>query len=558
MGKDCFGSYAGREKPMRKDNIFLVGPPLPMENIIGYRKIRRALRDWAYGPCGGISLHGMHRTGKTSLAKELYQIIRNDAEEKIVAIYINMAKIVAEEDRNWYSELLYFISEELEDELSRKIQLAEIPDFGAAIKDFRTCTPTGNRFRSRFMRVFEKIADRGWKTCVILDEFDAAQNEFQTRANFELFRELSGKETGVGLMLISRRELYLIEKENPNNSVFNGAFNKYSLPGFQESDGSGYMGIYQDMTDYYEVLESYGIKLSREEKEDLWYFTGWNPYLLSGFGHELADAAINGLPRPTVRQIYVHKIPMFRDYMDTVYSRLDSDARPKGDASYVQKLAGIVIGPMIGVTSEDIQLFDALGYLRCIDAKVGKYQCISGVFTHYLANKRIRSDAWTELMDLDDTLRLLIERELDSNSNHLTQDQWFVILADVFLQVDQQPKFSNMNYLRDIKVNEDTYHIKLSVLQVISMKDCFRILRAYWQENFGRYFDNELMANWEKQFEICGAARNPYAHNTAKILMTPERQAQVRDHCKNITSIIKGNLDKYEPNGLPQRVRSKL
>lgn len=544
---------------MRQDNVFLVGPPLPAENIIGYRSIRRTLRTWAYGPSSGISLHGMHRTGKTSLAREQCRNISNDAAAKIAAVYVNMANVTADEGKSWYDTLLGCMIGTLERELSKKILPAQIPGLEAALKNFRDA-PTGNDYRDCFRWVFVVAKEAGWKTRIVLDEFDRAAEPdgFQTKADYELFRSLSGPDTEVGLMLISRRELYLIEKVNTNNSVFNGAFKKYSLPGFQETDGSGDGRIHRDMTDYYKALKEYDIQLTQEEKEELQYFTGWNPYLLSIFGFELADAAVNDLPRPTMRQIYVRSITMFRDYMDTVYSRLDGDARLKGETSYAQKLVGIVIGPMIGVTQEDVELFDALGYLRRIGTGEREYQCVSGVFTRYLANKRIQSDAWTELMELDGTLRLLIERELDPPADHLTQDQWFAVLADVFLRADQQPNFSSKNYLRDIKVNEDTYHTTLPVLQVISMKDCFRILRAYWQENFSRYFDNDLLSAWEEQFEICGAARNPYAHNTAKLVMTAEQQAQIRGYCVKITSKIKENFNLYEPNGLPQTAKRNV
>ena len=548
-----------------EENVFLVGPPLPPPNIIGYRRMRRALRSWACGPCCGISLHGMHRTGKTSLAKELCWLLNNDTENKILCLYVNLAEVEKETGENWFCTVLRFIiTEVLLDTLpERDIRLDDIPGLETSLQDFETAPPTSNRFRSRFKRIFTRLARAGWKTCLILDEFDrvADPDGFESKADFESFRTLSGQECGVGLMLISRRELYLLEKSNPSNSVFNGAFSKYSLPGFQESDGSDGSEPHHDMAEYYAVLARYGITLSEAEKDELWFFTGWNPYLLSVFGYEMADAVLNALPRPSMRQIYIRRQQTVRDYMDTVYSRLESDARLKNENSYAQKLVGIVIGPMIGITEGDIDLFTALGYLRRTGDADAPYQCISGSFTHYLSNKRISTnDAWKDLMDLDTVLRGTIRRELDSGPAPLTQEQWFAVLADAFLRADGQPNFRRDSYLRDINLNKDIYHEQLGVLDVMSLKDCFRILRAYWYENFSRYFDEDEqdLSKWKDIFTLCGEARNPFAHNTAKKLLTAEQQARVQSYCSDITMQIRQNMNKCTSAGLPAGLREKL
>ena len=552
-------------------NNFLVGTVLPAEHIIGYKRMRKDLRDWAYGTNCGIALIGMHSMGKTSLALELYQKLRAETEVKMLPLFLDLNKLKKNNKLDWYSTLLYWIVDELEEELEMKLQqlspgtplqhlLEAIPYLDVMLARFRKADPTMMSFRNSFQRIFSTLKDAGWKIRIILDEFDCAANEdtFQDTADFELFRELTEPEFGVGLLLLSRRQLHTIEKTTRQNSVFSGAFHEYRLVGFQESDGRDGSEIHCDMSDYYAVLrDQYEIELDAEERQELEFYTGGNPYLLSIFGSEMAKDKIENHPPRSFQSIYKKNLPTIHPYLEKVFLRLEADASVDG-VSYIQKLAGIVLGPSIDVHPSDIELLQSLGYLQAYDDNEQAYISISKAFTQFLSHKDIKADTWDLILETERLARRLVEREFQGTAAPLDDEQWFTIMAEAFRRVDHQPNLNRSNYLRDISVNRDSFGVELSVLNVMSLKDCFRVIRGFWDTNFSPYFINGQkkgsLEQWKVKFTECGKARNPLAHGNAEFLTAVARD-QVDAYCKEFIQTVQMNMDDVEPSGIPANLR---
>jgi len=564
---------------MNQKNIFRVGDPVSGEGMLGYLEVRQELEEWAFeAGSGGMSLTGMHRVGKTSLAEEVERKLAAHPEEKILCLCYDVAEVAPQEGYSWCESLLERIiskvHELLVDEgiLEDPEQREEEEDGEAApvsalerkFRRFFKTPPTDRDYRDRFKSVFQTLKKEGWRICLMLDEFDAVgdcdslpvtdpvtgkvsmQDVYRFQEyDFELFRELVKSKYGVKLLLISRRRLFQIERKSEQNSTFNGVFRKICLRGFREETG--------DYRLFYNALqEHYGIELSEPERQRLHYYAGGCPYLLSLFAFKMAQKAIRGQEIPDCERIFEEETTTVLEYFDTVYSRIRQDVLADG-VSIEEKLRAVVLGPNIGVTQEDVLMLIGMGYLR--EAEQDSYLCISPLFTQYLSHKPYSPEAWERILKVQEEVSRLIIREVEHERQY-SDEEWLILMDYVYRKNGAQ--FNANKYRWDLKNDRKLCGEHLRMPDILTLKDCFKLIVLLWDERFGVYFDRPKdKGEWEKKFALCGKMRDPLAHGLGGQL--PQGQVTLaNDHCGEILDSLEKHVPEHEPQGLTAKVKEYI
>lgn len=464
---------------MRTDNIFITGGEVSGDHMIGYKdKIEEFTRmvEQKLSTTGGIYLYGLYRMGKTSVAKQSLKQLQ-EAHPELLCVYINL-NIFNTNKQNSFDDFLEAIIMEL---------------------------------------------------CELLDEFDAARDVFSCKADFELFRELvASPDYSVCLVTISRQELSMIEHENPNNSSFKGVMYPYTIKGFTENDIADYCRIMKEYYDY---------SLNEENVDFLRAHCGTSPYLWCCIGYELTERQL--LNNTSFSLEDVLSIPAILSkiggYHDSIVKCLEHD-KDRNDVSLADKLVGAIIGPSYLATDEDIKLLISMNYL--VDTGEA---CLafSQAFKKYLLSMTYSNDVLNNFDMLEKKLKKLLDERKDNlfqivcaNNTQDEKMKWFAVLSNVWQTLDNKI-FDKNGYEVQIKSTNKKFHTHETVLDVMSLEDVTRILRANWNV-FSSYFHNQPLSRWETHFKECAKARNPVHHGSVERVYSKEEQQRINSYCIEI------------------------
>ena len=313
----------------------------------------------------------------------------------------------------------------MENEIERK-EIA--PDKLYFLQKFKKARVGSNDFRQNFKKIFRELKEKfNLNTLLIMDEFDAAEKIFTQAADYELFRTLVNPTYGTILILISRRLLYMIERRNENNSTFHGVFGNFSVIGFSENDIKTFRKI---------LAERYEIDLTKEQMERIRYYSGRSPYIYSFFGKYLVDQKRENAADFDVDEIYKNNPVTVTQYADTLFSRLEKD-------KHLAKLIGVILGPKIYVTPDDVNVLKSMGYLN--DSQDGYSEILSGYFTDYVKSKHFKDDSWNNILSVDTTLKDLIKKEF----GELSDTEWKHYMEEAYSKFESC-EFSDAQYQKNV------------------------------------------------------------------------------------------------------------
>ena len=499
---------------MRNDNIFKDGGVVEGESLLGYKETYKKLQRDILVNHGNLACVGPHGMGKTSLLKKLYNEAKKN-HSKIIPVFINVKEYLPYS----FDSFLIDIAKKIKNGLSQRLNLNNCPDF---CNEFETLNNSSDTtFRNSFKRLFEHIKELDMHVLLILDEFDSAGTIFKTTAEFELFRTLADSNYAVSLIFVSRRRLYMIEKENENNSTFHNAFRENPITGFSSGD----------VELVFENLQSdYDICLSDEQKERMKYYAGRSPFIYSAFCRELVEEKFAGQNSFDLDKIYKKNIlSTVTNYAKDIYKRLK-------DEGHLSKLMGILFGPAINITPSDKDMLFFMGYLS-EDTRDGEYyQALSGYFTDYLHNKYYFDDSWKNIMAVHDLMKDLILKSFRS----LTETEWRDLMDNAYLKLfGAGQNFDYKHYEGYINNNLKIFDTKSTLLEVLSLKDVFIVIQCYWENNFRKYFDGKPYSTFEEKFKLCARARNPLAHGIK--CLTKLENEQVNIYCEEILGFFNKN-----------------
>ncbi|MBO4532005.1 MAG: ATP-binding protein [Paludibacteraceae bacterium] len=494
-----------------------MGPEVMGESQIGYNRYLDKFASILLNTINNISITGLKRFGKTSLAKEVLERVKKNSSERVITIFIDLAK------QKSFSDFLGSLVNNLEDSIIEidAAEMLETRAYSRYIERMKSVPPESMTYRDSVGSVFRWVSKQGYRIILAIDEFDAASDLFKETADFEFLRDLSSnRDIGVSLVLISRRQLYMIEKKNFNNSTFHGVVQTYPIEGFDESD----------MTLYYSVLkEKYGIEMESQDKERLIYYCGRSPYLLSMFAFNIVeDYSKDGVFN--IDSVYRKCEIDIENYYKSIFACLNNDKISVEGAyeevSTIEKLVGVIVGPKIGIVESDISLLENMGYLY---SDQEQYKSISEHFTNALRRVPLSVGTWDALLGTEKKIKAMIRKQVMINNDveYIDYDLW----SEIFEHIGATGTLDT--YDRFISNSMQEYKCEVDLLDVCSLDIAVSILQFYWERWFSKFFNHDSWNQWEYKMRLCAKARNPMAHGHEEFL-SAESKSSVNGYCEAI------------------------
>lgn len=492
------------------NNVFQIGGKVEGKSFIGRKKQMSYLHKVFLENTErtGKAIVGLTRTGKSSIALNLFRKLPDN----ILYIY---------EDLNeWseYNELWQDICYDVEDYLNKHNKMMVC--ISENIKIVKSSDIPWIKLNHAVKAIFEKLAIMQIKTIIVLDEFDNASLLFnEGTKHFELFRTIfSGGKYDVSAMTISRRNLHTIEGTTYQSSTFHGVLDIIPLKEFDDDD----------MREYFQVFDTLEISLEKEQKEEIVYYAGRAPFLLSIIGHYIVEAAEAG-DNIDITKIFMDKCKAINDYYRDCIKHLRRD-------NDLKRIIPFIIGPNVGVTQNDRDELINLGYLREEDDTL---VAISAYFVNFLSTNMLQVNIWDNIINLEKKIKLLIESEFSNIVRHYHVGGRNIadIQKNVLRCVEGISDRDIYRYDIFIKNNAKVFNIQSNYLDVISLNDAFKIIKNCWTDIFTKYFNNELYSNWGYKFDKCSRARNPIAHGHEEYLTDLDKN-EVDTYCKQMFDIL--------------------
>lgn len=505
------------------NNIFVVGPEVKGDSQIGYKRYLDQFTNILLNSINNISITGLKRFGKTSIAKEVISRVKIESEKKVITIFIDLAK------QRSFSDFLMAVKNGLEDEIMGDDTLAEAVYNNAIFKKYlkriNSIESESKTYRDTLESLFKWFTKQDIRVILAIDEFDAASDLFKETADFEYLRDLSSnRDIGLSLVLVSRRQLYMIEKKNFNNSTFHGVVQTYPVNGFEQDDLEEFFGV---------LSANYEINLNDYSRNRLAYYCGKSPYLFSMFAYDIVDDYFSE-KEINIDAIYRRREIDIENYYKSIFACLNNDMidveGAYGEASTIEKLVGVIVGPKISVVENDISVLEKMGYLY---SEEEMYYSISQHFTNALRRMPLNIDTWSAILGLEKKLKSMVRKQIMLNNNVelINYDLWI----DIFEKIGAVGTLDTYDKFIADSMNE--YKCDVDMLDVCSMDVTVSIIQIYWEEWFSQFFDHDGWDKWEYKLRLCASARNPMAHGHEEFLST-EVKTSVNEYCDAIIKLL--------------------
>lgn len=492
------------------ENIFAgYGKVAEGNAFIGRKKLVEEYRSIFFTP-GNKSNHsivGLPRSGKTSFIKEVFRTIPDN----ILYVYLSLNTFTC------YKDIWLVLFETIKEKLD---------SMGKTYEDklFQFYTQEKNShldLQRATIKVFSFLKTEGIELIIVLDEFDSAGALFENKTEYYgIFRTIFSEYSNIVGILISRKQLHTIEGKTPEGSTFSGIFSLDLFKGFSEDD----------MQEYYSVFSNQGYELSDEIKEQIQYYAGTLPYFLSILGSKIIDR-INQNQEIDVIDIFKKDCEKIRQEYDRIINYLKNDGN-------LYKLISILLGPDIGITRNDIDELENLGYLyEKSDSEF--YIGISKYFRDFLKWKNLGIDLHKSLEIVEEKIREIIKKhKLDifnehslSTTSSSDDENWRIVLANAGINKKSIKTYDSFIITTRINSSADAEYF-----DVISLGSAFMIIEKEWKI-FRKYFSKHSFNEWVPKFIHISKIRNPVAHNHINWI-TPSDLKLSEDECKDIIDSI--------------------
>lgn len=520
------------------ENIFKVGVEASGESLIGYQYHLDYIVNSFMNSKKNLSITGVKRIGKTSLAKESMRILKNKDANRFFVIDVDLARC------DDYLMFLQTIVNKIKRTIRRDNALAQNDEIQSSLEDCLDDMNEKRNLKSSLEYLLQDINHAGKTIILLIDEFDAATEIFTNTSDFEYLRNLSSNsDMNLSLLLVSRRQVYMIEKRNVNNSTFHGIITTYPINGFNSKDLEAFWD---------KLHHAYGIDLPVDLKERISYYAGNSPYIWSMFGSAIVEMYDDEVGLDIDSLFSKHYIDI-KDHCKAIYQNLSSDMIQSEEHSRtsIEKIVEILYGPNFDISRSDIEVLKELGYLS-VD-KNGRYYSISQYFTDYLRGKKLKLSGsfFESIIQTEKAVKRIIDFELAKicEENDIHAQSVKELQGKMLLKLNILDSGRLSVHDASIKSNKALFNQDSTFLDVISLKDSFKIIEKKWNTIFSKYFNESDIKSWKDKFELCAKARNPVAHGHEEFLTSKERK-DVELICKEICDSLAG----YEMGSDVQRV----
>lgn len=480
---------------------------------------------------GNIAIIGMPRIGKSSLAwKALMEQKEELAISKILVTRINVGEIKSANDLfiSLLNEVLFMIEDIIEPDKKKQLNI---------IVEIISQTKFNIERNSYINRFFRRIRSFGYRIIFILDEFDNVSNFFQL-SDFQFLRELSiNPELKICLVTVSRRTIQELELENGVISNFYGVFTDLRLGLFNDED------IYE----YWQKIESFGIKALPEYRAKVNYFVGKHPFLIDLFNYHVFNL-VNRVENKYINDT----IDTIEDELKlTLFTHFDSSLNLIKNEKLYHKAFQIVFGPIYDVSSLDEQKLIKYQFIKKLNIedkeellgrRVGlitndnnSYICYSEYLTEYWNLKFSEIDFWPIWKELEKEVRWLIKEFLLEQYGENWEEQ--------FICSNQ----NNPGHLEAIHRLQQLRHSSVKKFGSLASKHLIdytltRDMYGHFISNnwdwFNKIFNIDSKKELSKKFNLLADVRNPMAHNNNEFISEYVLN-ESKIYCKQIIDYIK-------------------
>lgn len=499
-----------------KRNIFVTGRQVSGKSMIGYERYINEFVNLLLYSENNLSITGIPRVGKTSLAKVALRRVEEQYDGKLNVICVDLAGM------HGFEEFLGSLSDKAMDIILLDEELGKDRVLNVYIKKLKTLDMRSQSYRDTLKAIFKQFSIKfQYRTILMIDEFDVAQELFPSIAEYEFLRDLcTDIDIKLTLMLVSRRQLYMIEKKNFNNSTFHGVVTTYNIRGFED----------KEFEEYYALLQSeYNIVLGEEDKKRIYYYAGNLPLIWSIFGYNLVETVRNGQEK-NIDALFERSMIDINNYYKTIYACLLHDhISAEGackEVCSIEKLMAVIFGPNLDLVQQDVDLLTSMGYL---DNEEGRYYSLSQYFMLFLRNQNYQVDSWNMIITLEKKIKMMIRKQMQLRTGRevIPYDTWAELLTAIgaACQLDMYDTF--------MENSMQSFSCDVDLLDVMSLDLVISILQVEWESTYSKFFNNDSWNSWESKLRLCAHARNPLAYGHEEYL-TAEERINVNAYCEEI------------------------
>ena len=512
---------------MNKHNVFVFGAQVSGESFFGRRAEIDFLAREMNPQSGnkGIAVIGMNRIGKSSL---VHKVLEDKFMNRSDMLVVEMNLENASKPRPFWHALVTklrdaTIAKKLNDEeMDRYFDMILNSDTGSEIW-------FSSIFEVGFRNILRRIKNLGFRLILSIDEFDKASDLFSNElGSFGVIRDCAVlSDYSVTVVVLSRRRLGIIEKESlkGSGSTLEEAFVKYNLKGFSE----------EDMFEYWGNLTDYDVFSTVDMEETVKRYAGTNPYILNFYAHFMAEAAIAGeeVDVSTVERIHdelrgVHLL----SYYEKLLARMKEDG-------YAEALRGVLCGPIVDISSSDVEKLISWGYLHV--EKEGQKEVFCLVcpdYTQYfIENSRdITLPIWSSIMLVEMRFREHMKKVFPKledfrYSEVAKSSHWEGQIKHYYPNLKIRVNDSTKTFMGDA----ESYGKDASLIDVMTLTFIITTIQDHWNR-FKQYFENDDLEKWNQKLELIRRARNPFAHSHPEYLTATETNL-VQLYCNQILEL---------------------
>lgn len=496
-----------------EENIFVVGPEAQGASFFGRKKWIRDLTNSLFEGTASISLVGATRIGKSSLVRQVFE---QNGGNGYLKLFLNISEY--ETPFAFWRTLWEGIRYELEEqELMDGYLMRQYGRLDVLDAQREWYTPMNLCVK----RILGHIREKGCRVVLAIDEFDGAVNVFGTQTHhYQLLRTICSDGT-INSILISRRNLHMLEGSVSYLSTFHGVFNEQVLRGFDD----------EDMEEFYAALSRYGIFLSEEKKEMLEYYTGDIPYLCCMFAREMAasEAGEREVGEEEIKEIYRKNLNQINTYYNDLISRLKAD-------KHMETLLYISFGSMVSINNvRKRETMLSMGYLKC-EEKQGefRYYAYTKDFMTYLSLQPLNLPSWELLTASERKIKQIFGKEypeLESLTYQTLLDPACIGKQEEIAEKYPELQLSwdeILRFCRTLSVHKSNP----SVLDVLTLTKVIGVMlnNSVWNRKFLPYFKEDA---WRSKLTLIKKLRNPMAHSQEAYIKEQELAA-FNQYCDEI------------------------
>lgn len=519
---------------MRTNPFAGCGKIVSGENFIGRKEHLQRLEDSISGErYSSVAIIGLPRMGKSSLARQSVEIIKNKDPKNTFIIWLNVAKLnaISISALGFFQTMVDACHDEMSMSTENNQQYSKICEM--VLSPLKKESDE-RQIRLQILKYFEFIKKfLNYKIIFVLDEFDGVKGYFEL-ADFQLLRELAyDPKYGICLITTSRKTLYDIEAKNGAISNFANIFVNIRLGVFSENDEKEYWSHFKNKWD-----------VDEEYKKDVYYFTGRHPYLMDKINFDMYCKEIKNAKE------YGQNLELM-DALDDITSILEKE-------NLLNAAIQLVVGPFYDVNQKQIEQLERYQFIRRVSLNEKKaifensigpkwdnyaYACFSDFCTHDFFRRYIANVPYFKIWsETENSLRDVVKKHIDVDNI----DDWKNKMKHFFKDSPPYPTWKIDNWESNIKQLKDNQSIMINKFPQLKNNHFIyftltsQIFDIFIQPEQKWYNEHVFTGNWQKwteKFKHLKELRNPVAHNNDLDKLNKEVE-KAKHYCQDIKKAI--------------------